>query len=92
MHHHVSVAVLHPADNLLKEVPCLVLRQPALLNNVIKQLTALHILHHNIDVCCGLNDLIQTDDVWMHEQAQDLDLTAHCSKQSKQQLLQTCDR
>jgi hypothetical protein len=41
VHDHVPVAVLHPRDDLLEEVPRLVLRQPALLNNVVKQLATL---------------------------------------------------
>lgn len=41
-------------------------------------LLTLDILHDHIDVCAGLNDLIQPDDVRVHEQTQDLDLTANC--------------
>ena len=38
----------------------------------------LHKLHHDIDVIVGLDDLIETDDVGVHEQPQDLDFAPHC--------------
>jgi hypothetical protein len=41
VHHHVPVAVLHPADDLLEKVAGLVLSQPAPLHDVVKQLAAL---------------------------------------------------
>jgi hypothetical protein len=43
VHDHVPVAVLHATDDLLEEMPGLVLRQPPLLNDVVKQLATLHI-------------------------------------------------
>jgi hypothetical protein len=38
----------------------------------------LDILHDHVNVCTGLNDLVQPDDVGVHEQTQDLDLTTNC--------------
>jgi hypothetical protein len=37
----------------------------------------LDILHDHIDICGRLDDLVQPDDVGVHEEAQDLDLPAH---------------
>jgi hypothetical protein len=182
VHHHVSMAVLHAADDLLEEVARLILGQAPLLHNVIKQLatlhpqnrthktaptlpsstaagsppplpsapgpppgsamllgasvalqllqcraqgaqrwrarggaraaapaplrcarvpvrlslragllagrivyrapphaaTRLHVLHDHINVGGGFDHFVQSDDVWVHEQAQDLDLSPHC--------------
>jgi hypothetical protein len=41
VHHHVPVAVLDAADDLLEEAPRLVLHQPPLLHDVVEQLAAL---------------------------------------------------
>jgi hypothetical protein len=41
VHHHVAVAVLHPRYDLLEEVARLVLGQPSLLDDVVKQLATL---------------------------------------------------
>lgn len=38
----------------------------------------LDILHDHVDVGRRLYDLVQADDVRVHEQAQDLDLAPHC--------------
>ncbi len=36
-------------------------------------------LHDDVDVVVGLDDLVQADDVRVHEQAQDFYLAPHCS-------------
>lgn len=82
VHDHVAVAVLDAADDLLEKVTRLVLWQPALLHDVVKQLAALDILHDHVDVCGRLDDLVQPDDVRVHEEAQDLDLAPHCARWS----------
>lgn len=38
----------------------------------------LDVLHDHINVVGGLDDLIEPDDVRVHEEPQDLDLTPHC--------------
>lgn len=38
----------------------------------------LYVFHHDVDVVGCLDDLIQADDVGVHEQAQNLDLPPHC--------------
>ena len=40
----------------------------------------LDILHDHEDVICGLNHFIEADDVGVHEQPQDFDLTPHCAE------------
>ena len=39
----------------------------------------LDILHDDVDVVGCLHNFVQADDVWVHEEAQDLDLAPHCS-------------
>mmetsp|Transcript_10454 Transcript_10454/g.43278 ORF Transcript_10454/g.43278 Transcript_10454/m.43278 type:complete len:343 (+) Transcript_10454:2484-3512(+) len=75
--HHVAVAVLDAGDDLLKEVSRLVLAETTLLHDVVEELAALDVLHDHVDVVRGLEDLIQADDVRVHEQPQDLDLPAN---------------
>ena len=41
MDHHVAVAVLHTRNDLLEELPRLILHQPALLHNIVKELSGL---------------------------------------------------
>ena len=77
MHDHVAVAVLDAAHDLLEKVARLVLRQAPLLDDVVKQLAALDVLHDHIDVARRLHDFVQADDVRVHEEAQDLDLAPH---------------
>ena len=38
----------------------------------------LDIFHHNIDVIGGFDDLIQADDVRVHEEPQNFDLAPDC--------------
>ena len=45
--------------------------------------TDLHVLHDNIYVIRCFNDLIQANDVWVHEEPQDFDLPPHCSQVAK---------
>ena len=77
MDHHVAVAVLDAGDDLLEEVSRLVLAETTLLHDVVEELAALDVLHDHVDVVRGLEDLIQADDVRVHEQPQDLDLPAN---------------
>ena len=67
--------------NLLEEVTTLVLLQSTFLNNIIKELTGLDILHHNIDVTRGLYDFILANDMRMHKQPQNLNLPPHCTEE-----------
>ena len=84
MHDHVPVAVLHPRHDLLEKVPSLVFAQPPFLDNVIEQLARLDVLHHDVDVVRGLQHLVQTDDVRMHEQTQNFeDATSNLSQEVK---------
>lgn len=39
VHHHVAMAILHTTNNLLEKMTRLILWQPPLFNNVVKQLT-----------------------------------------------------
>mmetsp|Transcript_7285 Transcript_7285/g.26071 ORF Transcript_7285/g.26071 Transcript_7285/m.26071 type:complete len:273 (+) Transcript_7285:1135-1953(+) len=77
VHHLVEVAVLNARHNLLEDVPCLVLRQPALLDNVVEELAAGRVLRHHEDVRRRADDLVQLDDVRVPEALQVLDLAPH---------------
>lgn len=48
--------------------------QAALFNNVVEELTILHILHYDIDVHRRLDDLKEANYVWMVEQRCNFDL------------------
>ena len=43
----------------------------------------LDVLHDDVDVVGRLDDLVQADDVRVHEQAQDLDLAPHCARTAR---------
>lgn len=43
MHHHVTMTVFHPRNDLLEETPCFFLEQPSLFDNVVKELSSLQI-------------------------------------------------
>lgn len=40
----------------------------------------LNVLHHHVNIRGCLDNLIQTDDVRVHEEAQDFDLSSHCNR------------
>lgn len=46
---------------------------------VCRHVTCLDILHDHVDVRGGLNDLVQPDDVRVHEKTQNLDFSPHCA-------------
>ncbi len=51
------VDVLHPCEDLLHEPYCLFLVQPLFFNDVVEQFTSRGVLHDEVDVCLGLDDL-----------------------------------
>ena len=59
---------------LLEEVTRFVLDQTAFLHDIIEQFAGLDVLHDHVDVRRGLHHLVETDDVGVHEETQDLDL------------------
>ena len=58
MHDHVAMAVVHPGEHLLEETARLVLGKLAVLEDVVEQLTARHVLHDEEDVRRRLDDLV----------------------------------
>jgi hypothetical protein len=68
--------------HLLEKVTGFVLHQTPHLHNVVEEFSTFHVFHHNVDVRWGLDDLVQADDVWVVEEASDLDLSPHCTASS----------
>ena len=68
MGNEVVVQVVRPREDLLHESDRLRLVDPLLLDNVVEELTALGILHDEVDVPFGLDDLrvfVDTSYSWM---------------------------
>mmetsp|Transcript_25481 Transcript_25481/g.64197 ORF Transcript_25481/g.64197 Transcript_25481/m.64197 type:complete len:235 (-) Transcript_25481:648-1352(-) len=77
VHDVVQVAVLNPADDLLKKPASLRLPQPQFVHDVVEQLTAGHILHHHEKIRRRVQQLVQTNHVRVVQQLQDGDFSAH---------------
>lgn len=74
MHDAVAMDVLHSCQQLLHEAHSLLLVQSPLLDDVFEELSALRVLHDQVDAVLGLNDLVELRDVGMPEYLQDADL------------------
>ncbi|KAI3480495.1 hypothetical protein L1887_57341 [Cichorium endivia] len=74
----VTVAVLHGADDLLEEAPCLWLGHAAAVDNVLEEFAA-GVFDDHDDVVGRGDDFVQLDDVRMAEQLEVLDLALHTS-------------
>ena len=70
------MAILHPGHDLLEKVPGLGLGQAPLFDDIVEELPGADVLHHDVDVRGGVDDLVEADDVRVGEEAQDLDLAA----------------
>ena len=73
------MAIIHTTDDLLEESPSIFLPEFAMLDNVVKQLSTTHILHHHEDVSGGADHLVQLDNVWVSEQFQILNFSPDLS-------------
>ena len=64
---HLAVTEFYTRDELLEEVPGLILREAPCLHNPVKELTTSCILHDNAQVGAGHKDLLEADDVGVQQ-------------------------
>ena len=83
MHDHMSVTVSDTGDDLLEELSSLVLGEPTVLDDMIEQLAARHILHDHEDVRGRVDHLVELDDVRVSEELEVLDLATDLSDHVK---------
>ena len=57
--------ILQPTNQLLKQLTSLLLFNPPIIYNILKQLSILTIFHHKEQVLGSLNNLIELDDIRM---------------------------
>ena len=67
--------VLNSRNYLLKELARLFLLQPLILNDIVEELTARHVLSDEVKLPRGFYDFIELDDVGMPGQLEDLYLS-----------------
>lgn len=77
MHYSEFMSVLDSTDNLLKDFASLLLIHPFLADNIVKQLTPLHVLHDKEEMFGSFDDLIQLNDIGMPNQLQNVDLSRY---------------
>lgn len=53
----VGMQILNPREQLLKILDCLFLVQSSLLHDMVKQFSALRVLHDEVDAVLSLDDL-----------------------------------
>lgn len=62
---------------LLKKAARLVFVQPAFLSEVIEELAGVHVLHHHVHFCRGVDDLEESNYVRVKKLPHDVDLFSH---------------
>ena len=61
MHNTVLMYILNSRDDLLHELNRLFLIQPFSLNDIVEKFSSLSILHDQVNICFGLNDLCEVE-------------------------------
>ena len=69
--------VLDTANNLLEELACFLFFELLLLYNVVEELAPAHVLHNEVELLGGLDDLKKLDDVGVPDQLEDIDLSCY---------------
>jgi hypothetical protein len=70
------VQVLDAGENLLQEASGLLLPDPLVGNNMVKELAATRILHNQEELFFGLNNLVELNDDWVSEYLENVDFAA----------------
>lgn len=73
MHDVEAMQVGHAADDLFEIAAGLWLLHFGLLDDIVKQLAVLHVLHHQEEVPAGLDDLVELDDGGVADELEDMD-------------------
>ena len=76
MHYVQLVYVFDTSEYLLKELASLFLFQTSVCDYVIEKFTPRSVLHDEVQLFRGLDDLIKLDDIRMTNELQDVDLAS----------------
>lgn len=69
------VNVLNARDELEVELACLLLGQPRVPDDVVKQLAAAAVFHDHVELLFGFNNLVKLNDVRMSDLLQNFDFS-----------------
>lgn len=76
MHYSKFVSIFDSTDDLFKYFTGFLFIHFLFADNIVEQLTILHVLHHQEEMFGGFNDFIKLDDVGMSDQFQNVNLPA----------------
>lgn len=66
--------VLYAIEQLMEQLPGLILFDSLIFDNVIEKLSIFHVLHDQEKLLCGFDDLIQLDKIGMPDELEDMNL------------------
>ena len=77
MHDPQLMQVLYTANYLLEELACLLFFELLLLDDVVEELAPTDVLHYQVQLLGGLDDLKKLDNVRVSDQFEDVDLPGY---------------